>query len=98
MPVSTTQDYGRFKMPLATRNREVEIRVPGTYQYLDIPADAAAAEKMQKALLWAVANHGQNFTLPSVETFSGVGEKALETVEQGQFRKAVLKHPFDGNK
>jgi hypothetical protein len=101
MLVSTTQNYARFKMPFATRNRQVKIRVPGTDQFLIIPADAATAEKMQKALLWAVLNYGEKFSLLSVDIFSGPGEKALEkvkeTVEQGRLGKVVLRHPFDGN-
>jgi hypothetical protein len=65
-------------MPFATRNREVKIRIPGTDRTIAIPADAASAEKMQEALLWAVANYSQGFSLPSVEIFNGTGEKALE--------------------
>jgi NADPH:quinone reductase-like Zn-dependent oxidoreductase len=101
MLVSTTRNYGRFKIPFATRNREVKIRIPDTEQILEIPANAAAAEKMQKALLWAVANYDEKFSLPSVDIFDDTGEKALEkvkkTVEQGRFGKVVLRHPFDGN-
>jgi hypothetical protein len=101
MLVSTTQNYECFKLPFATRSREVKIRIPGTDQILEIHADASAAENMQKALLWAVANYGGKFSLPSVDIYSGTGEKALakvkETVAQGRFGKVVLRHPFDGN-
>lgn len=99
--VSTTQTFGRFQMPFATRSRDVRIRIPGLSQALDIPSQPAQAERMDAAVKWTVLNYGSTFYLPKVEVLSGsAGEclvKVQETVDKGAFGKTVLQHPFSAS-
>ena len=99
--VSTTQTFGRFQMPFATRSRDVRIRIPGLSQVLDIPSQPAQAERMDAAVKWTVLNYGPTFYLPKVEVLSGsAGEclvKVQETVDKGAFGKTVLQHPFSAS-
>ncbi|KAM0705846.1 hypothetical protein Q7P35_007206 [Cladosporium inversicolor] len=96
--VSTTQTFGRFQMPFATRSRDVKIRIPGVPQNLNIPSQPALAARMDEATKWAVRNYGHAFSLPKVEVFSGDADECLakvqETVNKGAFGKVVLQHPF----
>ena len=96
--VSTTQTFGRFQMPFATRSRNVQIRIPGLPQVLDIPSQPAQAANMDAAVKWAVCNYGSAFYLPKVDIFSGDADECLakvqETVNKGAFGKTVLQHPF----
>jgi NADPH:quinone reductase-like Zn-dependent oxidoreductase len=95
---STTQTFGKFQMPFATRSRAVRIRIPGLQQSIDFPAQPAQAAKMNAATKWAVRKYGNVFHLPKVEVFNGdAGEclaKVQETVDKGAFGKVVLQHPF----
>ncbi|GAB7335734.1 hypothetical protein MBLNU13_g08031t1 [Cladosporium sp. NU13] len=97
--VSTTQTFGRFQMPFATRSRDVQIRIPGLPQVLDIPSQPAQAARMDAAVKWIVRNYGHAFSLPKVEVFSGDADgclvKVQETVDKGAFGKTVLRHPFE---
>jgi NADPH:quinone reductase-like Zn-dependent oxidoreductase len=96
--VSTTQTFGRFQMPFATRSRDVKIRIPGLTQVITIPSQPAEGAKMDAAVKWAVRNYGNGFSLPKVEVFSGNADgclaKVQETVDKGAFGKIVLQHPF----
>jgi NADPH:quinone reductase-like Zn-dependent oxidoreductase len=87
--VSTTQTFGRFQMPLATRSRDVQIRIPGVPHELEIPSQPARAARMDVATKWAVGNYGRSFSLPKVEVFSGDAYQCLakvqETVAKGAF-------------
>jgi NADPH:quinone reductase-like Zn-dependent oxidoreductase len=95
---STTQTFGKFQMPFATRSRAVKIRIPGLPQSIDFPAQPAQAARMDVTTKWVVHNYGDVFHLPKVEVFSGdAGEclaKVQETVDKGAFGKVVLQHPF----
>lgn len=96
--VSTTQTFGRFQLPFATRSRDVSVRIPGVPHNLNIPSQPALAARMDEATRWAVRNYGHAFSLPQVEVFSGDADECLakvqETVNKGAFGKVVLQHPF----
>jgi NADPH:quinone reductase-like Zn-dependent oxidoreductase len=99
--VSTTQTFGRFQMPFATRSRDVQIRIPGLTQVIDIPSQPEQAARMDAAVKWAVRNYGNVFALPKVGVFSGNADECLakvqETVDKGAFGKTVLRHPFSAS-
>jgi len=89
----------RFKMPFATRSRDVTIRAPGVPHPITIPAQPAFARRAGKAFSWAVENYGAGFRMPAVEVFEGNAEQALEAVKEAAdhgrgFGKLVLKHPL----
>ena len=96
--VSTTQMFGRFQMPLATRSRDVKIRIPGTSQVIEMASQPTQAAKMHAATKWAVENYGHAFLLRKVDFFGGDGDECLgkvqEIVDKGAFGKTVLQHPF----
>jgi NADPH:quinone reductase-like Zn-dependent oxidoreductase len=96
--VSTMQTFGRFQMPLATRSRDVKIRIPGLAQIIDIPSQPAQAARMDAVTKWAVHNYGHAFYLPEVGVFDGDADECLakiqETVDKGAFWKVVLQHPL----
>ncbi|CCF40188.1 hypothetical protein CH063_02296 [Colletotrichum higginsianum] len=87
----------RYKMPLASANKDVTIRF-GNGPVFTIPARMEAWKKMETALAWAVRTYGTEFQLPSVEVFKGSAEDALEEVkkvaDQGKFGKLVLEQPL----
>ncbi|TQN64360.1 Trans-enoyl reductase fsdC [Colletotrichum shisoi] len=87
----------RYKMPLASANKDVTIRF-GNGPVMTIPARTEAWKKMSTALAWAVSRYGTEFHLPSVEVFKGSAEEALEVVkkvaDQGKFGKLVLEQPW----
>lgn len=98
---STTQTFGKFQMPFATRSRAVKIGIPGLPHNLDFPAQPTQAAKMDAATKWAVRNYGHAFNLPKVEVFTGDADECLakvqETVDKGAFGKVVIQHPFKGS-
>jgi NADPH:quinone reductase-like Zn-dependent oxidoreductase len=95
---STTQTFGKFQMPFATRSRAVKIRIPGLPHSIEFPAQPDQAARMDAATKWAVRNYGHAFHLPKVEVFTGDADECLakvqETVDKGAFGKVVLQHPF----
>ena len=96
--VSTTQPFGRFQFPLATRCRACQILIPGYSQPMDIAARPDLTAKMDAALKWAVRNYGPTFYLPKVEVFKGNAEeclaKVLEVEQKTPYGKTVLQRPF----
>ena len=96
--VSTTQPFGRFQFPFATRCRDCQILIPGLPETINIPAQPALSAKMDTALKWAVRNYGPTFYLPKVEVFKGNAEeslaKVLEVEQKTPYGKTVLQHPF----
>lgn len=93
------QNDARFKMPLATTNRDVTIQPKEFPHPITIPARNADYERAWKAFQWAVTNYGVSFQLPSVEIVQATPEKALEHVialaDHGRgLGKLVLQHPF----
>ncbi|CAL5866469.1 uncharacterized protein PFLUO_LOCUS677 [Penicillium psychrofluorescens] len=89
----------KFKMPLASANRHVVIKIPGSPHPITIPARPADHQRAWSVMLWAVERYGTEFRLPSVEVFEGPAEEALEQVKaigsSGRgFGKLVLKHPL----
>ncbi|PYI24999.1 GroES-like protein [Aspergillus indologenus CBS 114.80] len=93
------QDDPRFRMPLATPNRDVTIRVAAAPQPITIPARPADYGRAWRVLEWAVRHYGVRFRLPRVEVFWGSAETALEELrglaEGGRgFGKVVLGHPL----
>ncbi|GKZ16474.1 hypothetical protein AbraIFM66951_000298 [Aspergillus brasiliensis] len=88
----------RFKMPIATPNKDVVIKVPGVPYPITIPARPADYQRAWSALLWAVDHYGVQFRLPSVNVVEGTAEEALEELKAiadgGRFGKVVLKHPL----
>ncbi|KAJ5949623.1 alcohol dehydrogenase [Penicillium verhagenii] len=93
------QSDPRFKMPFATPNRDVTLRVKGVPHPITIPARRDDYNHQWKAFQWAIENYGTLFRLPLVEVFSGSAGEALKEVmtlaEEGRgFGKLVLKHPL----
>ncbi|KAL4993523.1 chaperonin 10-like protein [Aspergillus recurvatus] len=89
----------RFRMPLATPNRDLVIKVPEVPHPITIPARPAAFQCAWRVLRWAVENYGVCFRFPSVDVFEGTAEEALEELMamagHGRgFGKLVLKHPL----
>ncbi|RAH84558.1 alcohol dehydrogenase [Aspergillus japonicus CBS 114.51] len=93
------QDDPRFRMPLATPNRDVTIKVAAAPRPITILARPADHECAWRVLEWAVRHYGVRFRLPRVEVFRGSAEAALEELrglaEGGRgFGKVVLGHPL----
>lgn len=93
------QDDARFKMPLATPNRDMTIRISNIPHPITIPARPDDYQHAREAFLWAVANYGVHFRLPFVEVFAGTAEAALSRLkvlgDHGRgIGKLVLKHPL----
>ncbi|KAI9924285.1 hypothetical protein ASPWEDRAFT_174152 [Aspergillus wentii DTO 134E9] len=88
----------RFKMPLATTQDGVSLRIQGVPHPITIPARPDDAKRAWKAFQWAVGHYGQQFELPVVELFEGRAEDALRELEasaEGRgFGKLVLRHPL----
>ncbi|KAJ9202162.1 hypothetical protein DTO164E3_3091 [Paecilomyces variotii] len=89
----------KFKMPLATTNRHVVIKIPSSPHPITIPARPADHLRAWSVMLWAVERYGTEFRLPSVEAFQGPAEEALEQVKaignsSRGFGKLVLRHPL----
>ena len=93
--VSTTQTFGRFQMPFATRSRDVQIRIPGLPKVLHIPPQPAQASRMDAVVKWAVHNYGHAFSLPKVEVFSGDADECLAKVKR-QWRRERLARRYSG--
>ncbi|KAI2882788.1 hypothetical protein CBS76997_3896 [Aspergillus niger] len=92
------QSDSRFKMPIATPNSDVVIKVQEVPFPITIPARPADYQRAWRALIWAVEHYGVNFRLPSVGIFEGTAEEALEELKAiadgGRFGKLALKHPL----
>ncbi|OGM42365.1 putative alcohol dehydrogenase [Aspergillus bombycis] len=89
----------RFKMPFATPNRDVTIRVHGAPQPITIPARPSDYVRAWQALQWAVANYGAGFKFPCVDVVSGTAETALEELQaigdgRRGFGKMAIEHPL----
>ncbi|KAB8264726.1 chaperonin 10-like protein [Aspergillus pseudonomiae] len=89
----------RFKMPFATPNHDVTIRVQGAPRPITIPARPSDYVRARQALQWAVANYGAGFEFPSVDVVSGTAETALEELQAMAdgtrgFGKLALEHPL----
>ncbi|PWY69961.1 alcohol dehydrogenase [Aspergillus eucalypticola CBS 122712] len=92
------QSDSKFRMPIATPNRDVVIKVQDVPIPITIPARPADYHRAWRALIWAVENYGVNFRLPSVDVFEGTAEEAVEELKAitdgGRFGKLALKHPL----
>lgn len=93
------QSDQKFTMPLASKNLDVVLKVPGSPHPITIPARPAEHQRSWGALLWAAEHYGTEFRFPSVEAFEGSAEEALEQVkaigDSGRgFGKLALKHPL----
>ncbi|QMW40855.1 hypothetical protein G4B11_004135 [Aspergillus flavus] len=89
----------KFKMPIATPNRDCTIRVHGAPRPITIPARPSDYVRAWQALQWAVTNYGAGFQFPSVDVVSGTAENALEQVQAlgdgtRGFGKLALEHPL----
>ncbi|KAE8166893.1 chaperonin 10-like protein [Aspergillus tamarii] len=89
----------RFKMPFATPNRDVTIRVHGAPRPITIPARPSDYMRAWNALQWAVAHYGAGFHFPSVDVVNGTAETALEQVQAlgdgtRGFGKLAVEHPL----
>ncbi|OJJ96269.1 hypothetical protein ASPACDRAFT_63725 [Aspergillus aculeatus ATCC 16872] len=93
------QDDPRFRMPLATPNRDVTIKVAAVPRPVTIPARPADFERAWRVLEWVMRGYRVRFRLPRVEVFGGSAQDALEVLtglaEGGRmFGKVVLRHPL----
>ncbi|KAJ5769002.1 alcohol dehydrogenase [Penicillium odoratum] len=92
------QQDSRFKMPFATSNQEVILRVTGVPHPISIPARRSDYQHAWKAFQWAVQNYGALFKLPVVEVFKGSADDALKEVmsvgEGRGFGKLAIQHPL----
>ncbi|GAQ43380.1 hypothetical protein AKAW_03266 [Aspergillus niger] len=75
------QSDSKFKMPIATPNMDVVIKVQNVPFPITIPARPAGYQRAWCALTWAVENYGVDFRLPSVDLFEGTAEEALEELK-----------------
>ncbi|RAH71878.1 uncharacterized protein BO66DRAFT_436751 [Aspergillus aculeatinus CBS 121060] len=93
------QDDPCFRVPIATPNRDVTVRVAAVPRPFVIPARPADFERAWRMLEWAIRGYGVRFRLPRVEVFEGSAEDALEELmglaEGGRrFGKVVLRLPL----
>ncbi|PYH72664.1 zinc-binding alcohol dehydrogenase family protein [Aspergillus vadensis CBS 113365] len=89
----------RFRMPFATTNSDVTIRVTGTPGPITIPARRDDYKRAWGVFQWAVEHYGKHFELPEVDVFSGSAEEALERLQvlggAGQgMGKLAIQHPL----
>lgn len=92
--------YPGALMPLASLELPFSFTPPGAGgEVVTVPPRLEGAERVFKALEWAVGNYGKAFRIPTVEVVDKpVGELVRELEERcergASFRKVCFKHPF----
>ena len=88
----------RWEAMLGGRHDDLDLIIPGQSEPFKIPAVPKEAEKMRKALEWALENYGKKFKFETINVFRGTAEEALEEAlkvgKLGHFGKLVLEHPL----
>jgi NADPH:quinone reductase-like Zn-dependent oxidoreductase len=90
----------RFKIPFASKGREVRIRLQNGQEVVNAPKPLEE-QRMNDVLEWVLGNYGQKngFVLPNVRVLEGSAEDVLRqlqhVIEKGAgFSKVVIKHPL----
>ncbi|KAH7305269.1 alcohol dehydrogenase [Stachybotrys elegans] len=95
LPPSRPQD----EQARGVRHYDIHFSLPGGQQTLTEKARPEEADRMWKALMWAIAHYGDKISLPNVRVFNGTAEEALEQLEivsqQGLHGKLVFKQPLE---